>query len=72
MTDFRINVIIDPRGAQQGAARTRRELSGIETAADRLRRTLVRTFGVISTGVAIRELVQLTDAYTGLQTGCEP
>ena len=67
MADFRINVIIDPRGAQRGGRQVRGELRGIETAADRVRGALVRAFGAISVGLAVRELGRLADAYTGIQ-----
>lgn len=68
MADFRINVIVDPNRAVAGTRRVRRELDRTSRAGNRLRRTILRTFGTLaaglSVGLAIRQLTRLADAYT--------
>jgi len=67
MANFDVQVIIDPTKARQGGRQVRSELQSVETSADRLRRTVQRAFAFIGVGVAIRQLVQLTDTFTSLQ-----
>lgn len=67
MADFRINVIVDPSRAGQGARRVKRELRGVENAADRVRRSLARAFAFVGIGAGISAIVQLADAFTNLQ-----
>lgn len=67
MADFDVQVIVDPTRAKQGARQVRSELNSVETSADRMRKTVTRAFQFIGVGVAIRQLVQLTDTFTSMQ-----
>lgn len=53
MPDFRIDVIVDPARARQGARQVERGLQGVENRANRLRATLARTFGLLAGGAGI-------------------
>lgn len=63
MTDFRVNVIVDPRGAATGARRVKRELGGIETAADRVRRTMGRAFALGAGAFGIQQAVRTLSTF---------
>ncbi len=67
MTDFRINVIIDPSSAKAGSRVVEKELVRIGDTADRVRTTLARAFKIIGIAKAIQEVGDLADAYIRLQ-----
>lgn len=67
MTDFRINVIIDPSKAKAGSRAVERELVRINDAADRVRTTITRAFKFITAAKAVQEIGELVDTYTRLQ-----
>lgn len=67
MADFRINVIVDPRRAQAGSRRVRRELGGIENRARRVGRVLATAFAFAGITVGIGALVSLGDEFTNIQ-----
>lgn len=67
MADFNINVVVNPSQAVSGSRRVRSELSGIESAADRVRTAISSALAFAGVAVGVRELVQLTDAFTNLQ-----
>lgn len=67
MAEFRVQVIVDPSDAERGSRRVRRELDGIENAADRLRGTITRALAFAGIGVSITELGRLADTFTNLQ-----
>jgi tape measure domain-containing protein len=67
MTDFRINVIVDPSKAVSGARTVQRELDNTEDKGERLNKTLRRTFQLVGIGLAVRQLGQLADAFTNTQ-----
>lgn len=67
MTDFRINVIIDPSQAKAGSRSIEKELVRINDTADRVRTTISRAFKFIGIAKAIQEIGDLADAYIRLQ-----
>lgn len=67
MTDFRINVIVDPARAPEGAARVERALAKIEGRAVNTQKLLRDLFAFAGIGVAIRQLFEFADAFTNLQ-----
>lgn len=67
MTDFRINVIIDPKGATQGGKAVERQLGRVETSANRVQTALKRAFAFLTVGFAIKEIVNFADSLTDLQ-----
>ncbi len=58
MVDFRIDVVVDPRGAVAGSRAVSRELTGMLNSADRLRTTLVSAFGIFGTGALIGNAIR--------------
>lgn len=56
MTDFPIRVIIQPDNAKRGASQVDRSLKGLETSADRLRKTIGKTFAPVRLVVERRQL----------------
>jgi lambda family phage tail tape measure protein len=67
MTDFRINVIIDPRGATSGGKAVERQLGRVETQANKVQLALRKAFAGLSIAFAIKEVVQFAEAFTDLQ-----
>lgn len=67
MADFRIVVQIDPSGAVRGGRVVQTQLNQIGNTADRVRNLIVRAFAFAGITAGITGVVQLTDAYTGLQ-----
>lgn len=67
MTDFRINVIIDPRQVPKSRREVERELGLIEQRANRVQSALGRAFAGFSLAFAIREVTRYADAFTNLQ-----
>lgn len=67
MTDFRINVIIDPKGATQGGKAVERQLGKVESSANRVQTALKRAFAFLTVGFAIKEIVNFADSLTDLQ-----
>ena len=59
-------VQIDPSKARRGARAVKGEIDRVGTAADRTRTLIARAFAFVGVGLAIRKLVQLTDAFTGM------
>lgn len=66
MVDFRIRVVVDTSGAERGAKRVEDRLKRSTAAADRLRASLARAFGILGGGLflrsAIRTLAQFDQA----------
>jgi tape measure domain-containing protein len=69
MTDrtFRIEVTIDPAKAVAGARRVESELDKLDGAGQNLGKTLGNAFKLIGTSLVVREIAQLTTAYTNAQ-----
>jgi tape measure domain-containing protein len=67
MADFNVDVIVDPRKARTGSRQVRRELQEVEKSADKMRKTIARAFAFVSVGLAVRQLIQLTDTFTKMQ-----
>jgi tape measure domain-containing protein len=67
MTDFRIDVIVDPARARSGSRKVGRELGRLEKKSSDLGRTLRRTFQAVGTAFAVAQLVRLGDQYQNLQ-----
>jgi len=67
MTDFRINVIIDPRGATQGGKAVESQLGRVEASANRVQTALKKAFAFLTVGFAIKEIVSFADSLTDLQ-----
>lgn len=65
MTDFRINVVLVPPTG--GHRKTKEQLSDLERAGDRLGRSIRTAFAFVGGALLVRELVELSDAYTNLQ-----
>ena len=67
MVQFRIDIVVDPRGAGRGLTVIERRLKTIQDRSDRLGRTLFRVFAALGAGAAVRGLVQLADTFTLVQ-----
>lgn len=67
MTDFRINVIIDPKGAAAGTRVVERQLGRVESKANKVQSALRKAFAGLSIAFAVKEITQLADAFTDLQ-----
>lgn len=67
VTQFRIDVIIDPKGATQGSRTVERELTRVETSANRVQNSLRRAFAFVTLGFAVREVTRYADSLTDLQ-----
>ena len=63
MAEFLIDVIVNPSGATSGARRVRRELDGVENAADRVRASLVRAFAAIGTTAFLANAIRATTQF---------
>lgn len=67
MSDFIIRIIADPSKVVTGSKVAESSLKGVENAADKVRSSLNRAFTVAAVGIAIKELIDLADAYTLVQ-----
>ena len=67
MTDFNINVIVDPRNVNRGMDVIDRRLVETESKADRLNRVLKRALTLVGIGATIRQLGVYADTYTNIQ-----
>ncbi len=67
MPDFPIRVKMDPKDAQRGARKVKKELQGIENKADSTRKTMARMFQFAMIAGGIIMLKNLADTYTNLQ-----
>lgn len=67
MVDFRIRVVVDPSQANRGTQQIGRNLAGVERSADRVQRALQNAFAFLGVGLAIQQLVRLSDTFTELQ-----
>ncbi len=59
MTDYRVQVVVDPAGAVTGSRTVERSLGRVETAADRVRRTLGRAFAFFTAGAGLSAGIRL-------------
>jgi hypothetical protein len=64
MTDFRINVIIDPGPAVSGAKKVETTLEATEGAAEKLYKQLLQTFTRIPTGNATADVAKFEAEIT--------
>lgn len=67
MTAFRIDVVIDPRKAVAGGQRVGRELDKLQQKANKTQILMQRAIAFVGVGFAVKQIVQLGDAFTGLQ-----
>lgn len=66
MTQFRIEVVVDPKKAVDGVGKVGDELDKVEQKASGVQSALKRVFAVIGVAATIRELVNLTDTWSDL------
>lgn len=67
MTDFKVNVIIDPTPAKRGAGEVDKALAGLQTRAGSLGSSISRALTGLATFSTIKQLVGLADTYQSLQ-----
>lgn len=67
MTDFKINVIVDPAKADSGIDKTKKGLDDLDKRGKRLRRTLTSAFTLVAIAAAVREITRMADALTNAQ-----
>lgn len=67
MANFRINVIIDPKGARSGGRVVKRELRGIENSGRRAGRVLASAFAFAGLSLGIGQLVSLGNEFGTIQ-----
>ena len=67
MSNYRINVIVDPSNAVGGLNRIDRQINTVARDADNLRSILERAFAFATLGYGIQQIVQLADAFTEMQ-----
>lgn len=67
MTEFRINIVIDPSAADRGVKVVERRLNQLSGSADNLRNTLARALTGIGLAFSGRELMRLADEFTNIQ-----
>lgn len=67
MTDFKINVIVDPSRAKPGLDVVDKGLDRIDGKATRLEQLLARTFAFVGAAAGIKQLSDLADSYTNIQ-----
>jgi TP901 family phage tail tape measure protein len=58
MTDYNINVVVDPKRAASGARAVKKELQGVQGTADGLQNALTRTFALLGGGIAISAAIR--------------
>ena len=63
MTDFRIEVIVDPKGTDSGTKTVERRLGRLENAADRVRRSIGRALGTLAGGALLTGGVRVLAQY---------
>ncbi len=66
MTDFVIRVVVDPTGAKRGTDKVREGLKKVDTSAQRTERLLKRAFAFAGFALGIRQLIRMSDEFTGL------
>ena len=67
MTDFRIDIIVQPAGAVAGITRIERRLGGLERRGLAVGRLLNRTLAFVGVAAGIREIARLADVFTNAQ-----
>lgn len=67
MTQFVIEVVVDPTRATRGAKKVRGELDRTETAAGKLQKSLRNAVAVVGVAATVRQLGRLADTYTNIQ-----
>lgn len=67
MTDFRVNVIVDPSRAERSTRRINRSLDRVERTGERVGRNLTRALSLAAIGAGIANILKLADSYTALQ-----
>jgi TP901 family phage tail tape measure protein len=64
MTDFRINVVVDPAQAQAGTKKVERSLGRVEDRAGRVRRALGQAFALAGLGAGLTGTIRLLAEYS--------
>lgn len=64
MADYNVKVIIDPAQAKRGGRAVRRELNSVENSADRLRKTITRTFSFLAAGAGIAAVTRTLATFS--------
>lgn len=67
MTQFRIDVVVNPRRAVQGTKTVERGLSDLDKKANKTQLLLQRAIAFVGVGFAVKQLAELGDAFTNLQ-----
>ena len=67
MTQFRIDVVVDPRRAVEGTKSVERGLTDLEKRANKTHLLLQRAVAFVGVGFVVRQLAELGDAFTNLQ-----
>ena len=67
MTQFRIDVVVDPRNAVAGTKAVKQGLSDLDTQANKTQLLLQRALRVAGVSFAVRQVVDLADSFTNLQ-----
>jgi len=67
VTDFAINIIVDPSKSATGNKQVQDHLQKTSEHADSLRESITHAFEFIGIGFGIRELIRLTDEFTTAQ-----
>ncbi len=67
MTQFRIDVVVDPRKAAAGSKTVQRELTSVEKKANKTQLAIQKALAFVGVGFAVRQLAEIGDAFTNLQ-----
>jgi lambda family phage tail tape measure protein len=67
VTQFRIDVIVDPKQAVAGTKAVKQGLSEIDTQANKTQLLLQRALRIAGVSFAVRQVVDLADSFTNLQ-----
>jgi tape measure domain-containing protein len=67
MVQFRIDVVVDPRRANEGTRNVERGLGNVEKKADSVGKALRRAFAFVGVTLLIRKLGQLSDTFINVQ-----
>lgn len=67
MTQFRIDVVVNPQQAVSGTKRVERELDSLQKKANKTHTLLQRALAFVGVAFAVRQIAELADAYTNLQ-----